>query len=109
QRVVRWATRSPRLVELTIDGRTSRHDVLQVLIVNSPYYGWAFPLIPRADMTDGLLEVAIFPRTGRLHLLRVMAEIWVRGRPRTPPWIRRGKRIDIRSSDQMPVHDDGEF
>ena len=109
RRIIRWATRSPRDVAITVDGETSHHQVLQVLIVNSPYYGWAFPLIPKADMTDGLLEVAVFPRAGRLRLLRVMAEIAVRGRPRTPPWIRRGKRIDIRSSDPMPVHADGEI
>ena len=109
RRLFRWATQSPRAVEVTIDGKTTQHEVLQVLIVNSPYYGWAFPLIPKASMYDGVLEVAVFPRTGRFHLLRVLAEIWARGRPRTPPWIRQGKEIEIRCGERLPVHADGQI
>ena len=68
-------------VEITVDGKTERHRVLQILIVNSPYYGWALPIVPNADMTDGELDVAIFPRKGRLQLLGWMAQIWRTGRP----------------------------
>ncbi|HEV8536632.1 MAG TPA: diacylglycerol kinase family protein [Candidatus Limnocylindria bacterium] len=109
RRVRRWATASPHRVEITIDGRATRHEVLQVLIVNSPYYAWALPVVPQADMTDGLLEVAIFPRMGRLDLVRSLVEIWLRGRPGTPPHIRRGKVIAIASSDPVPVHADGQI
>jgi len=109
RRLFHWASRSSRAVEITVDGKTTQHEVLQVLIVNSPYYGWAFPLIPNASMYDGLLEVAVFPRTGRFHLLRVLVEIWVRGRPRTPPWIRQGKEIEIRCRERLPVHADGQI
>ena len=49
------------------------------------------------------------PFVGLPQRLGGIFEIAVRGRPRTPPWIRRGKRIDIRSSDPMPVHADGEI
>src|SRR5439155_1508434 len=49
RRLVRWATASPHRIEITIDGRTARYEVLQVLIVNSPYYAWALPVVPRAD------------------------------------------------------------
>jgi diacylglycerol kinase family enzyme len=60
-------------------------------------------------MTDGLLEVAVFPRLGRLQLLGVLLEIWLRGRPRTPPWIRRGQIVRISSSERMPIHADGQI
>ena len=109
RRIWRWATASPHAVEITVDGKTERHRVLQILIVNSPYYGWAFPVVPNADMTDGLLDVAIFPRKGRLDLLRAMAEIWHRGRPGTPPRLLRGKVIEITSSEADPVHADGQI
>ena len=109
RRIYRWAARSPREIEVVVDEQVSRHEAVQVLIVNSPYYGWAFPIVPSADMTDGLLEVAVFPRLGRLQLLGVVLEIWLRGRPRTPPWIRRGQTVRISSSERMPVHADGQI
>jgi len=109
RRVMRWATATPHQVEIAVDGKSERHRVLQILIVNSPYYGWALPIVPKADMTDGLLDVAIFPRRGRLELIRWMAEIWRGGRPGRPPRLLRGKVIEIASSETIPVHADGQI
>jgi diacylglycerol kinase (ATP) len=109
RRVVRWATSRAHRIEITIDGRTARYEVLQILIVNSPYYAWALPIVPRADMTDGELDVALFPRMGRLDLIRSLIEIWLRGRPGTPPRVQRGKVIEISSPERMPVHADGQI
>ena len=109
RRIVRWATAGSHRVEITVDGKTERHRVLQILIVNSPYYGWALPIVPNADMTDGLLDVAIFPRKGRLQLLGSMARIWHTGRPGKPPRLLRGKVIEIASSEAVPVHADGQI
>src|SRR5437867_4195933 len=109
RRVTRWATATPHQVEIAVDGKSERHRVLQILIVNSPYYGWALPIVPKADMTDGLLDVAIFPRRGRLELIRWMAEIWRGGRPGRPPRLLRGKVIEIASSETIPVHADGQI
>jgi diacylglycerol kinase (ATP) len=109
RRVWRWATASPTRVEITVDGKSERHRVLQIVIVNSPYYAWAMPIVPNADMTDGLLEVAIFPRRGRLDLIRSLAQIWHKGRPGRPPRLLRGKVIEIASSEPIPVHADGQI
>ena len=109
RRIVRWATANTHRVEVTVDGKTERHGVLQILIVNSPYYGWALPIVPNADMTDGLLDVAIFPRKGRLELIRWMATIWHTGRPGRPPRLLRGKVIQLASSEAVPVHADGQI
>jgi len=106
---VRWATANTHRVEITVDGKTESHRVLQILIVNSPYYGWAMPIVPKADMTDGVLEVAIFPRKGRLELIGWMARIWHTGRPGKPPRVLRGKVIEIASSEAVPVHADGQI
>jgi YegS/Rv2252/BmrU family lipid kinase len=109
RRIMRWATANTHRVEITVDGKTERHRVLQILIVNSPYYGWALPIVPNADMTDGELDVAIFPRKGRLQLLGWMAQIWRTGRPGKPPRVLRGKVIEIASEEGIPVHADGQI
>src|SRR5258705_2727640 len=109
RRIVRWATAKSHRVEITVDGKTERHRVLQILVVNSPYYGWALPIVPNADMTDGELDVAIFPRKGRLELVSWMAKIWRTGRPGKPPRVLRGKVIQIASSEPVPVHADGQI
>jgi diacylglycerol kinase (ATP) len=109
RRIVRWATANSHRVDITVDGKTERHRVLQILVVNSPYYGWALPVVPKADMTDGLLDVAIFPRKGRLDLFKWMATIWHTGRPGRPPRVLRGKVIEIASSEALPVHADGQI
>jgi YegS/Rv2252/BmrU family lipid kinase len=109
RRVRRWATASPRSVELVIDGAKTRHDVMQVLVVNSPFYAWALPLVPRADMTDGVLEIAVFPRMGRRQLVRSLVELALQGRPGTPPLLKRGRVIEISSSDPLAVHADGQI
>jgi len=109
RRIMRWATANTHRVEITVDGKTERHRVLQILIVNSPYYGWALPIVPNADMTDGELDVAIFPRKGRLQLLGWMAQIWRTGRPGKPPRVLRGKLVEIASEEGIPVHADGQI
>jgi diacylglycerol kinase (ATP) len=109
RRIVRWATADSHRVEITVDGKTERHRVLQILIVNSPFYAWALPIVPSADMTDGLLDVAIFPRKGRLQLFGWMAKIWRSGRPGKPPRVLRGKVIEIASAEAVPVHADGQI
>ena len=109
RRAVRWATASPHRIEITIDGRAARYEVLQVLVVNSPYYAWALPVVPGADMTDGELDIALFSRMGRRDLIRSLIEIWLRGRPGTPPRLERGKVIQISSGEPMPVHADGQI
>jgi diacylglycerol kinase (ATP) len=109
RRIVRWATASAHRVEITVDGKAESHRALQILIVNSPYYAWAFPIVPNADMTDGVLDVAIFPRKGRLDLIRSLLRIWRSGRPGRPPRLLRGKVIEIASSEPVPVHADGQI
>lgn len=109
RRVKRWATAHPAPVKITVDGKTEQVRALQILVVNSPYYGWSLPIVPNADMSDGVLEVAIFPRRGRLELYRWMAEIWRTGRPERAPRLLRGKVIEMESSESVPVHADGQI
>jgi diacylglycerol kinase family enzyme len=58
-------------------------------------------------MTDGLLDVAVFPRMGRLALVRAFITAWRGGELPTRPVAYRGARIEIASDDPMSVHADG--
>ena len=98
--------RSHRLA-IKVDGREDRQRALQVLVLNSPYYGFALEILPRVSMTDGLLDVAVFPRMGRWTLVRSFISVWRGGTMPTRPVAYRGACIEISADDPMTVHADG--
>lgn len=107
RRVRRWITHGTHDVRITVDGRTHRHSAMQVLVLNSPYYAWALPLLPEASMSDGLLDVAVFPRLGRLALLRSLFAV-VRMRPMPErPVIYHASVIAVSADAPLAVHADG--
>jgi diacylglycerol kinase family enzyme len=107
RRVWRWLTQSSFRVAIDVDGREDRQRALQILVMNSPYYGWALELLPRVSMTDGLLDVAIFPRLGRWALLASLVAVWRRGKLPVRPIVHHGARIRVASGEPVAVHADG--
>ena len=108
KRVWRYLTHGTHRVRITIDGVTHAHQAMQILVLNSPYYAWALPLLPEGvSMEDGILDVAVFPRMGRFALLRsLFAVIRARRLPQKPVRYR-GSRISMSSDDPITVHSDG--
>lgn len=106
RRVWRAATQGSHRVELSIDGTTRQHRVFQILVANSPYYLWSFP-VADSKMDDGLLEVAVYARMGRLALARGLVGLWKDGRYPQRPITYRGARISLRSREPLAVHADG--
>jgi diacylglycerol kinase (ATP) len=107
RRAVRWATHRSYRVAITVDGREDRQRVLQVFVMNSPYYGWSLELLPQVSMTDGLLDVAVFPRMGRWALMASLFAVWRGGTLPVRPVVHRGARITIASDEAVAVHADG--
>ncbi len=107
RRVARWATHPAHRVRVEIDGDEHAHRAMQVLVLNSPYYAWAIELLPRASMTDGLLDVAVFPRMGRRALIASLFAAWRGGRPPGRPVLYRGARITVSSDAAIAIHADG--
>src|SRR5437588_98319 len=56
RRAWRWVTHQSVRIAITVDGHEHRHRALQVLVMNSPYYGWSLLLLPNVTMNDGLLD-----------------------------------------------------
>ncbi len=109
RRVLRWLTHETHDVVVTVDGEAHGHRAMQVLVLNSPYYAWALPVMPQASMEDGLLDVAVFPRMGRLALLRSLVAVW-RMRPLAARPVRyHGARVEVTSDEALSVHADGKM
>jgi diacylglycerol kinase family enzyme len=107
RRVWRWLTHKSYRVAIAVDGREDRQRAMQIFVMNSPYYGWSMELLPRVSMTDGVLDVAVFPRMGRVALMASFFAVWRGGKLPVRPVVYRGERIRISSDDPVSVHADG--
>jgi diacylglycerol kinase (ATP) len=107
RRVWRWLRHGTHSVRITIDDKTHAHRVMQVLVVNSPFYAWALPLLPDASMIDGSLDVAVFPRMGRLALIGSLISVLRMRRLPQRPVRYKGARIAIESEAPLAIHADG--
>ena len=106
-RLRRWATHGTHAVRVIVDGETHRHRAMQVLVFNGPYYGWSIPLAPAARMDDGKLDVVVFPRLGRLALIRALVMLWRRRRLPVAPVRYTGSEIRVEADQPLSVHVDG--
>jgi diacylglycerol kinase family enzyme len=80
---------------------------MQILVLNSPYYAWALPLLPGASMLDGRLDVAVFPRMGRLALIASLLAVMRARRLPKRPVTYRGSKLTVTCDDPLTVHADG--
>lgn len=107
RRARRVFTRGSHRITVSVDGAEPRaHRAMQVLVTNGRYYAWSFPVVPDADVADGLLNAVVFPRAGRRDLLRFLYAAWRREAPPFRPAHYRGREITIDSPDVVPVHAD---
>jgi diacylglycerol kinase (ATP) len=73
------AMRSPRpLIHVRANEQSSQGEL--VLLGNGRLYGGDFALFPRADLTDGRLEVCVFPRTTLVTLFHIGPSLLLRSR-----------------------------
>lgn len=107
RRVFRWLTHRSHRVIVTVDGEAHAHRVMQVLVMNSAYYAWAFEILRGVSMEDGLLDVAVFPRMGRRTLLRSLVAISRASPVPEHPVHYRGSEITVTCEDALSVHADG--
>jgi len=107
RRGLRMFTQQSYRVAITVDGREDRQRALQILVMNGPYYGFALEILPQVSMTDGMLDVAVFPRMGRWMLVRSFVTVWRGGKLPVRPVAYRGARIQIASDKAVAVHADG--
>lgn len=105
-RLARWATMRTHRIRITGARGEIASRAMQVLVLNSPYYAWSFP-IAGGSMHDGLLEVAVFPRMGRIELIRSLVTLWREGHHEQPPTVLREREVRIEASAPIAIHADG--
>ena len=107
RRLWRAASQGTHRVTVVVDGKEHAHRVFQILVANSPFYLWSFPIAPDARMDDGQLEVAVYARMGRFTLIRALIGLWRNGDYPVAPVIYTGKCIELRCPEPLAVHADG--
>lgn len=77
---------------------------------NAPSYGHGMRMAPRAQLQDGLLDVAFVRRTGKLRLLRLFPTVFS-GTHLDQPEVeyRHAARLRVESERPLDIYGDGEF
>jgi len=81
-----------------------------VLIGNGRLYGGRYRIFPKADLSDGLLDVCVFPRVNWLTLARCGPELLMRGAlPRSAAQNFQAGTLTLTSPARTPLELDGEL
>lgn len=109
-RVLATDGKFPYPVRITVDDQPLPHQAVTLITVaNGPRAGGGFLLAPDAQPDDGLLDVVVADRLGRLGILWLLPHA-MRGthKGKKPVTILRGQCIRIESERGVPGHMDGE-
>jgi diacylglycerol kinase (ATP) len=106
------AVYQPHPFRVTVDDQSVDVDAWLVAVGNGPAYAGGMHITPDAQMDDGLLDVTIVGRLGRVAFLRAFPGVF-KGTHVTHPAVTtyRGKNVTISSRDPstpMDVYADGE-
>jgi diacylglycerol kinase (ATP) len=74
--VAELARLRPRRYTLTLDGVPHTVDAVLVAVGNTASYGGGMRICPAADPTDGLLDIVVAGRIGRVALMRIKPSVY---------------------------------
>jgi diacylglycerol kinase (ATP) len=100
----------PYPLRITVDGQPLPHQaVTLVTVANGPRAGGGFLLAPDAQPDDGLLDIIVADKLGRLGILGLLPHA-MRGthKGKKPVTMLRGQHVLIQSERGVPGHMDGE-
>jgi len=102
------ATLAPYGYRVTTDEGTWEGPALLLAVANTRYVGGGMDLAPRADPTDGLLEVLRLDPVGRTRLLTLFRRLF-RGTHLTDPAVHleRSRTVTIEALTERTGHDRG--
>jgi len=97
-------------ITLGLDGQTKHCQACAVFVMNSRFTGGGIELIPQAKVADGLLDVAVIKRVGKIELALALQKAY-RGEHVNHPKIEfyQGRSVDISSQERLIKMIDGEL
>jgi diacylglycerol kinase (ATP) len=101
---------TPRPVRMTIDGVVREQEIMFAVAGNTRQYGGGIRIVPDAKIDDGLLDLCIVHRTGRLQLLTTLPLAYV-GKHVKRSFVEttRAREFRVESQRTLEVYADGEF
>lgn len=96
-------------VFLTLDDESKvKINTMLVVVSNAPMFGANFLVAPDATVTDGLLDISVYPDFSKTELLAYYAQIRSEGFSANEKVQRfRAKKIEIKTDPKMDVMADG--
>lgn len=97
-------------VRLTASGRSWEQPILLVAAANCRYYGGGMRIAPAAEPSDGLLDICLIDRVGRLKILRCLPSFvqGTHGRIREVHFLRT-KELELEFLEPVLVQLDGDL
>jgi diacylglycerol kinase family enzyme len=96
-------------VEVSVEETGERLEGAMAFLFNLPVYGLGLPIAPQARADDGLLDLVVFERPGRMALLRYLVALLGGGVGRLSDIKRRRvKCVRLASSLPVPLQTDGD-
>ncbi len=96
-------------ITVTLDGARVSEKAGMVIVDNVKQYGGPFKVTNRADFTDNLLDVYLVHRASHIEMLKLFAGVlWGDHTRHGNAKYLRGKKLELASRGQVPVHIDGE-
>jgi YegS/Rv2252/BmrU family lipid kinase len=94
---------------VTVDGERHAFTGYTVAVGNSKVYGGGMFILPMAELDDGLLDVIVCERVGKLRFLRDLPKVF-KGRHLDLPYVKflRGEVIEVSSDRPFVIYADGD-
>jgi len=94
---------------VTVDGERHSFTGYTVAVGNSKVYGGGMFILPMAELDDGLLDVIVCERVGKLRFLRDLPKVF-KGRHLDLPYTKflRGEVIEVSSDRPFVIYADGD-
>lgn len=107
--IKQFFTYKPQSYSITVNGETTKLDALTIAVANASQYGNNAYIAPRASISDGLLDVTIVHKAGKLRTSKVSFDLMM-GRLDHNSQVSglRTPALTIERDEEGPVHIDGE-
>jgi diacylglycerol kinase (ATP) len=98
----------PIKYRVVIDGVERRLEAMLIAAANAPAYGGGMLISPSSSVTDGLLDLFIVHKIGRLELVKLFPKVFTGGHI-THPAVEfvSAKKVEL-FADSIPAFADGE-